>query len=263
MSTGISCRPSGARPAFRTTLPETRLPRYAVSWGRSHSMPALPRAAKGDSSEPNHVQEELVSQIQSEIEKKKVDKEVDALADDMRAMVERVKEDTDSRSRQYMQESMDVMDNKLTDLMAELDEYEAVLKRSRQESAENAQELSEWKRDVARRRSKGHFFQSLYTADKEDEERPRRTEEGSRSPAGAAGRADSGRASAEAIQGVAASATSQSLSRGLLVALGSVLLAVVIGDLLSDDPSARADVPYTCLAGLAFWLAWRGVQTSN
>lgn len=241
-----------------------------------------------------------------------MDKEVDALADDMRAMVERVKEDTDSRSRQYMQESMDVMDNKLvglvweegkagwqdlrphivilcllpflcgvearqclvptshppppcpqTDLMAELDEYEAVLKRSRQESAENAQELSEWKRDVARRRSKGHFFQSLYTVDKEDEERPRRTEEGSRSPAGAAGRADSGRASAEAIQGVAASATSQSLSRGLLVALGSVLLAVVIGDLLSDDPSARADVLYTCLAGLAFWLAWRGVQTGN
>lgn len=44
---------------------------------------------------------------------------MDALADDMRAMVERVKEDTDSRSRQYMQESMDVMDNKLVGLVWE------------------------------------------------------------------------------------------------------------------------------------------------
>lgn len=227
-------------------------------------------------------------------------------------MVERVKEDTDSRSRQYVQESMDVMDNKLvsqrrlkgwrqgasqgappatpqshsslgsnewappsatitptlpctqTDLMAELDEYEAVLKRSRQESAANAQELSEWKRDVARKRSRGHFFQSLYTADKEDEEGAGRAEAQSRSAGTTTGRGgDSGRASAEAIQGVAASATSQSLSRGLLLALGSVLLAGVAGDLLSDDPSARTDVLYTCLAGLAFWLALRGFRAKD
>ncbi|KAK9806228.1 hypothetical protein WJX72_006178 [[Myrmecia] bisecta] len=178
------------------------------------------------------LQENLVSIIRLQIGGEKVKEFVSEKSEELIKTAEEAKEEVDQLARLTMDRSNLAFDCALADINQTAEEFAEQLRRSREKMEADAKEFSAWEDQVAVRRSRGQFFQSLYQTDK-------------KKPVGS--RMDKDQARIEQVANSAGEGAS-TLRLFIFSFLAVSLSLVALVDFVSTEPSVAQDIFYLVLA---------------
>lgn len=211
---------------------------------RHHSSPpaAVSSKEQGPGEGDGSVQDGLVNMIGLQIGQAHVSTYFEDESDRLRATAEQAKEEVDQLNRLQTDRASLAFGSAMADINQSADEFEADLRKQRAEMEADEAEFSQWQRQMAVDRSRGHFFKNLYPAEDQS-----RQADGSPAPKG------------EAVleRDLAVEAPVSRTQLIMCSFLAGVLLMAVAADASSESPSWPQDVLYLCLSlGLAI-SAWR------